>query len=78
MLQAGNIGEYASPAQLLASEDGMFTSMVNETGPTNSDLLKKLAKSAAEGSIKVEDLVNAGGIVATAAASEDVKDAVEV
>ncbi|KAJ3272247.1 hypothetical protein HDU76_010945, partial [Blyttiomyces sp. JEL0837] len=43
VLDHGRIVEYDSPATLLANADSAFSSFVDETGPTNAALLRKLA-----------------------------------
>ncbi|OZJ01918.1 hypothetical protein BZG36_05007 [Bifiguratus adelaidae] len=57
VLDNGYVNEYASPHELLSSPDSTFSSMVDETGPANSELLRKLAKLAAEGAMDVNTLV---------------------
>eukprot|EP00029_Vermamoeba_vermiformis_P010609 TRINITY_DN5616_c1_g1_i1.p1 TRINITY_DN5616_c1_g1~~TRINITY_DN5616_c1_g1_i1.p1 ORF type:complete len:1339 (+),score=376.87 TRINITY_DN5616_c1_g1_i1:80-4096(+) len=44
VLNRGELIEYAPPAKLLEKPDGHFTSMVNATGPEQSEFLRKIAR----------------------------------
>lgn len=44
VLDNGYVREFGSPRELLENEQGVFTSMVNETGTTNAAMLKAMAK----------------------------------
>ena len=39
------MAEFGTPTELLSKTDGVFTSMVNETGEANARLLRSLATS---------------------------------
>ncbi len=43
VLSNGELVEYDSPAKLLQNDQGQFTSMVEATGPTVSQYLRKIA-----------------------------------
>lgn len=44
VLEQGEIVEFDSPANLLAIENGHFAKLVDNTGPSNAALLRKLAQ----------------------------------
>ncbi|KAJ3219950.1 Multidrug resistance-associated protein 9, partial [Clydaea vesicula] len=44
VLEKGRVIEFDSPKALLSNPNGLFTSLIEETGPANADLLKSLAK----------------------------------
>ena len=44
MLDNGELKEYDTPKNLLSNEKSLFFGMVAETGLTNAELLKSLAK----------------------------------
>lgn len=44
VLNRGELIEYAPPAELLEKADGHFSSMVNATGPEQSEFLRKIAR----------------------------------
>ena len=46
VLQQGQLVEIGTPKALLDKEDGMFTSMVNETGEKNASFLRSIVNSA--------------------------------
>ncbi|KAF9973525.1 hypothetical protein BGZ73_003215 [Actinomortierella ambigua] len=49
VLDHGDIKEFDTPANLLSNPASVFSSMVDETGPTNAALLRRLAVAAAKG-----------------------------
>jgi ATP-binding cassette subfamily C (CFTR/MRP) protein 1 len=51
VLDAGAVGEFDSPKNLVLRDDSLFTSMINETGSANARHLKSLAL----GLIKIEE-----------------------
>ncbi|KAF9104630.1 hypothetical protein BGX29_001523 [Mortierella sp. GBA35] len=60
VLDHGEIKEFDTPANLLSRPDSVFSSMVDETGPANSALLRQLANAAAAGNaIAVEEVLGA-------------------
>ncbi|KAI9280863.1 P-loop containing nucleoside triphosphate hydrolase protein [Umbelopsis sp. AD052] len=56
VLDNGVIKELDSPHNLLSDPNSAFSSMIDETGPSNSVLLRRLAKDAQEGRFNIEDL----------------------
>ncbi|KAF9906392.1 hypothetical protein EC991_000722 [Linnemannia zychae] len=61
VLDHGEIREFDTPANLLSDPNSVFSSMVDETGPTNAVLLRSLANAAAAGNtIAVEEVLGAG------------------
>ena len=40
----GKVAEFGAPSELLKDETGIFTSMVNATGPESAAQLKRMAK----------------------------------
>ncbi|KAJ3326639.1 hypothetical protein HDU76_012757 [Blyttiomyces sp. JEL0837] len=46
VLDHGKIAEYDSPAELLKKENGVFLSMIDETGEANAAMLKAIAAKA--------------------------------
>ncbi|KAJ3389560.1 Multidrug resistance-associated protein 1 [Lobulomyces angularis] len=44
VLEKGRVIEFDSPKALLSNPNGLFTSLIEETGPANADLLKSSAK----------------------------------
>ena len=44
VLEKGVLMEYDSPANLIAMRDGIFASLVEETGPTQAPRLKAIAR----------------------------------
>jgi ABC-type multidrug transport system fused ATPase/permease subunit len=60
VLDHGEIREFDTPANLLSDPNSVFSSMVEETGPTNAALLRSLANAAAAGNaIAVEEVFGA-------------------
>ncbi|KAF9163643.1 hypothetical protein DFQ26_002301 [Actinomortierella ambigua] len=49
VLDHGEIKEFDSPSNLLNNPNSVFSGMVDETGPTNAALLRRLALAAAHG-----------------------------
>ncbi|KAJ3413134.1 hypothetical protein HDV05_008472 [Chytridiales sp. JEL 0842] len=47
VLDQGTLAEYDSPHNLLTTENSRFSSMINETGAANAELLRSLAETAA-------------------------------
>lgn len=43
VLDKGKVAEYATPAELVSNPSSIFTSMINETGQSNAQLLKNIA-----------------------------------
>jgi len=43
VLNRGELAEYGKPVELLENSKGIFTSMVEATGPEQSSFLKKIA-----------------------------------
>jgi ABC-type sulfate/molybdate transport systems ATPase subunit len=56
VLDNGVIKELDSPHNLLSNPKSAFSSMIDETGPSNSVLLRRLAKDAQEGRFDLADL----------------------
>lgn len=46
VMQNGQAAEYGSPKELLANKNGIFTSMVNETGKATAKMLRSVASGA--------------------------------
>jgi ABC-type multidrug transport system fused ATPase/permease subunit len=44
VLDKGKVVEFDTPSKLLDNTDGIFTSMVNATGPANAEHLRKIAR----------------------------------
>mmetsp|Transcript_2191 Transcript_2191/g.4688 ORF Transcript_2191/g.4688 Transcript_2191/m.4688 type:complete len:1358 (+) Transcript_2191:142-4215(+) len=44
VMDKGKVSEFGSPRHLLEDKDGVFTSMVNATGPNSSSQLKQMAR----------------------------------
>ncbi|SPQ98048.1 unnamed protein product (mitochondrion) [Plasmodiophora brassicae] len=55
VLDKGRVAEFDTPAALLARDDSILSSLVNETGPTNAALLRRIAS----GAVSYEDALNA-------------------
>ncbi|KAL7750103.1 hypothetical protein RI367_004618 [Sorochytrium milnesiophthora] len=49
VLDTGRVKEFDHPAVLLEREDSLLTALVNETGATNAELLRQLARDAQTG-----------------------------
>lgn len=47
VMDAGQAAEYGSPVELLAREDGIFTELVDATGPESAKALKEIASQSA-------------------------------
>lgn len=43
-MDKGKVAEFGPPKILLANEDGIFTAMVNATGPESAAALKDMAR----------------------------------
>ena len=43
VMDAGKAAEFGSPAELLANQNGIFTELVDATGPESSKALKDIA-----------------------------------
>ena len=43
VMDAGRAAEYGAPASLVAKQDGIFSSMVDETGPSTAQFLRSVA-----------------------------------
>ena len=43
-MDKGKVVEFGPPKTLLANEDGIFTAMVNATGPESAAALKEMAR----------------------------------
>jgi ABC-type multidrug transport system fused ATPase/permease subunit len=58
VLDQGEVVEFDSPDHLLSKPDGVFAQMVDNTGPVNSALLRKLAREKVQkGSVDVEEFL---------------------
>ena len=47
VMDAGQAAEYGSPVELFAREDGIFTELVDATGPESAKALKEIASQSA-------------------------------
>ena len=47
VMDAGQVAEYGSPVELFAREDGIFTELVDATGPESAKALKEIASQSA-------------------------------
>ncbi|KAJ3100041.1 hypothetical protein HDU97_002525 [Phlyctochytrium planicorne] len=56
VLKNGEVAEFDSPKNLLKLEDGIFSDLVNETGPSNAALLRKLAEEGF-GDLNLEEVI---------------------
>ncbi|GAM21257.1 hypothetical protein SAMD00019534_044320 [Acytostelium subglobosum LB1] len=56
VLDAGRISEFDTPHNLLQKTDGLLSWLVDETGPQNSQVLRRLAKEGVYGSLPEEDM----------------------
>ncbi|KAJ3361119.1 hypothetical protein GGF31_002448 [Allomyces arbusculus] len=45
VMTAGHVAEVGAPAELLARSESQFAALVDETGPSNAALLRRLAQS---------------------------------
>ena len=46
VLDQGEVSEYGTPTELLATSGGAFAALVQQTGARNAEHLRKLASSA--------------------------------
>ena len=44
VMDRGKVAEFGPPSELLTNEDGIFTAMINATGPESAEQLKRMAK----------------------------------
>ncbi|KAJ3100040.1 Multidrug resistance-associated protein 9 [Phlyctochytrium planicorne] len=57
VLKNGEVAEFDSPKNLLETEGGIFSDLVNETGPSNAALLRRLAEEGF-GDFNLEQVIN--------------------
>ena len=59
VLDQGTIREFDTPNALLQNPNSLFSNMVEETGPTNAALLRRLAAEAAKGVLELSEVIDA-------------------